>query len=349
VPESFHFLAPLWLLALIPSGWLAWHVCRPGVGDNPWRRIVDAPLLPLLMTRSMATANRTAGWLLAFGWVLAVLALANPTWEREPRRLFQTTAARVIVLNLSRSMDAADLAPSRLLRARYKIEDVLAQSTEGQTGLVVYSGDAFTVSPLTRDVNTIHALLKALDPSIMPTQGSRTDLGLLKAGELLHQSGSSSGQVLLVTDGVVPDDAAAAERAAKQLRSEGYRVSILGIGTDAGTGSSAAQTGVTGNGVNRAAIPTLDTATLRSVAQAGGGTYQPISESGEALKTLLSDPSVLDTGHAAASDTMAQSWKQCGPFLVLLLLPLAALGFRRNWLLSGLLFSTLTLTLASTP
>ena len=190
MPENFHFIQPLWLLALIPLSLLAWRVYRPGDGDNPWRRIVDARLLPLLMVGREQQVNRTALYLLAAGWVIAALALADPTWERKPQPVYQTTAARVVVLDLSRSMYASDLQPSRLVRARYKIEDVLAQSGEGQTGLVVYAGDAFTVSPLTRDVNTIRALLPAVDPGIMPTQGSRADLGLLKAGELLRQAGA---------------------------------------------------------------------------------------------------------------------------------------------------------------
>ncbi|MEO8136868.1 MAG: tetratricopeptide repeat protein [Betaproteobacteria bacterium] len=306
-------------------------------------------MLPLLMATSTTTTKRIAGWLLAIGWLLAVLALANPTWEREPQRVFQTTSARVIVLSLSRSMDAVDLPPSRLLRARYKIEDALAQSTEGQTDLVVYAGDAFTVSPLTRDANTIRALLKAVDPGIMPTQGSRADLGLLKAAELLHQAGSSAGQVLLMTDGVAPDNAAATERAAAQLHSQGYRVSILGIGSEAGAVPSVARTGVTRGDADAGAPVVLDAATLRAIAQAGGGDYQQISANGGALKKLLSDPRLLHADDAATGDMKAQSWKQRGPFLALLLLPLAALGFRRNWLLSGLLLTGLTLASAPQP
>ena len=187
MPEAFHFLQPLWLLAVLPMLALLWGLARPGRADNPWRRIVDAQLLPLLMAGRTGSAGRGALWLLAAGWLIAVLALANPAWERQPRPVFQTTAARVIVLDLSRSMTAPDLQPSRLARARYKVEDMLNRMGEGQTGLVVFAGDAFTVSPLTRDVNTIRALLKALDTGIMPAQGSRADLGLLKADERSHR------------------------------------------------------------------------------------------------------------------------------------------------------------------
>ncbi len=341
--DGFHFIRPLWLLALIPLLLLAWRVYRPGGGDNPWSRIVDARLLPLLMVGRAHAVNRTALWLVAAGWIIAVLALANPTWERKPQPVFQTTAARVVVLDLSRSMDATDLKPSRLVRARYKVEDVLALGAEGQTGLVVYAGDAFTVSPLTRDVNTIRALLKVLEPGIMPIPGSRADLGLLKAGELLRQAGVSNGQVLLIADGVEADKAAASERAAARLRNDGYRVSVLGVGTEDGVPLTNAQGELMRDAAGKIVNPRLDTATLQSLARAGGGAYQSITDNGEALRTLLSDRQSSRAEASMQTDATTQGWKEQGPLLAVLLLPLAALAFRRNWLLALVLVVGLAL------
>ncbi len=329
--ENFHFIQPLWLLALIPLSLLAWRVYRPGDGDNPWRRIVDARLLPLLLVGRARQANRTALYLLAAGWVIAALALADPTWERKPQPVYQTTAARVVVLDLSRSMYASDLKPSRLVRARYKIEDVLAHSGEGQTGLVVYAGDAFTVSPLTRDVNTIRELLPAVDPGIMPTQGSRADLGLLRAGKLLSQAGASSGQVLLLADGVEAGKIAASERAAARRRHEGYRVSVLGVGSEDGTPLTNAQGELVRDAAGNILKARFDAAALQAVARAGGGEYRPISDSGHALSTLLDQR--LDAKTTMQANATAPGWKEQGPLLAVLLLPLGALAFRRNWLL----------------
>ena len=330
MPDQFHFLAPWWLLALVPLLLVAWRAYRPTGGENPWRRVVDAALLPLLMHERTRTAARAAPWLTGAGWTLAVLALANPTWERLPQRVYQTAAARVIVLDLSRSMEANDLPPSRLARARYRIEDILALSTEGQTGLVAYAGDAFTVAPLTRDANTIAALLRALDPGIMPVEGSRADLGLRKAADLLRQAGSSDGQVLLIADGVDADQAAATERAAADLRRQGYRVSVLGVVAPESMPIDAT------TGQDRTRPPAQDAGELQAVARDGGGGYQSITASGDALKRLLDDPALLrrDT---ATSDTAAQAWQQRGPWLIVLLLPLAALAFRRNWMLGVML------------
>jgi Ca-activated chloride channel family protein len=335
--EAFHFIHPLWLLALVPLAWLAWRACRPG-GDNPWRRIVDARLLPLLMVgQTEAGGGRIVLWLVAAGWLVATLALADPTWERKPQPVFQTSAARVVVLDLSSSMNASDLKPSRLARARYKVDDVLSLGAEGQTGLVVYAGDAFTVTPLTRDVNTIRAQLGALAPDLMPSDGSRADLGLLKAEDLLRQAGVSTGQVLLIADGVAPDALAATERAAARLKADGYRVSVLGIGTERGAPLPDAQGGLVRDAQGRVVVASMDTSALRAIAQAGGGVDLSANDGIDALHRWVDSHAASQVAGTERSDLSAQGWKEEGPLLALLLLPLAALAFRRNWLLGAML------------
>lgn len=319
--EQFHFIHPAWLLAALPLALLAGIARRSGAGGNPWRRVVDARLLPLMMAGSGRASTRSAWWLVAAGWLVAIAALADPTWQRKPQPVFQTGAARVIVLDLAQTMNDADLQPSRMARARYKVEDVLAQADEGQTGLVVYSGDAFTVAPLTRDANTIRALLKVLAPDLMPAPGSRADRGLLKAGELLRQAGATAGDVLLIADGVDPGKTADARRAAARLAGEGYRVSVLGVGA-AG----------------------LDEAALRSLAQAGGGRYRTITDSGAGLQALLDDRAGLPAKAGAQVKGAAPAWQELGPAIAVLLLPLAALAFRRNWLVSAALVGAMSAT-----
>ena len=339
MPEPFHFLQPLWLLALIPLALLIWHLRRTALGDNPWIHIIDARLQPLLLLGQTHRVSHSLLWLLALGWLLAVLALANPVWEKQPRPLFQTSAARVIVLDLSRSMLDQDLKPSRLARARFKTEDILAYDEEGQTGLVVFAGDAFTVTPLTRDVDTIRALLTSLDPDLMPVQGSRADLGLLRAGELLQQAGLGNGQILLLADGVTGDKA---HEAAAQLYDKGYRVSVLGIGTKNPEPLTNSQGQLLRTRDGRLILPPLETDALRAVAEAGGGRYHSFSSHHADLTALLSDNPSLSAEPPIHSDLERQDWQSRGPWLVVLLLPLAALAFRRGWLLSLLLVGVLS-------
>jgi Ca-activated chloride channel family protein len=207
---ELHFENPLWLLALIPLALLLWALANRPAGGNSWRNVIDKKLQPLLLGEQSTEQKHRWLWLLTIGWLIGVIALANPAWQRKPQPVFQTSTARVIVLDLSTSMAISDLRPSRLARAKFKIRDLLDLNQEGQTGLVVFAGDAFTVTPLTRDNDTIKALLDALDPAIMPVQGSRADLGLLQAGDLLAQSGSSHGQVILIADGAERSAAIAA-------------------------------------------------------------------------------------------------------------------------------------------
>ncbi len=333
MPEQFHFLQPLWLLSLIPLALLVWRLRRAATGDNPWARIIDARLQPLLLAGQDHKVSRSLLWLLGLGWLLATLALANPVWEKQPQPLYQTSAARVIVLDLSRSMLDRDLKPSRLARARFKIEDILARNDEGQTGLVVFAGDAFTVTPLTRDVDTIRALLKSLDPDLMPVQGSRADLGLEKAGELLQQAGLRNGQILLFADGVTGNKA---RKAATKLRKKGYRISVLGVGTqtaDPLTNAQGQLLRTTADG--KLIVPQLEAAALQAVAEAGGGRYHTFNSSDSDIRSLLDNSTSLSTeNNLINSEMQGQDWKDSGPWLALLLLPLAALAFRRGWLLS---------------
>jgi Ca-activated chloride channel family protein len=339
--EHFHFIRPMWLLALLPLALLAWYAFRPANGGNAWRRVVDARLLPLMMATGARGVSWSAASLVLIGWMLATFALADPTWDLKPQPVFQTNAARVVVLDLSSSMNDADLKPSRLVRARYKIEDVLAQAAEGQTALVAYAGDAFTVAPLTRDANTIRSLLKVLEPDLMPADGSRADLGLSKAGELLHQAGVATGQILLIADGVDPGKSADTARAAARLKSEGYTVSVLGVGTQDPLPLTDEKGRLVRTDTGGVQVPKLDVAALESVARAGGGRYQAITDGGEGLQSLLQAGAVRAQASAGQTQAMAPAWKERGPFIAVLLLPLAALAFRRNWLVSAALLAAL--------
>ena len=337
--DNFHFLHPWWLAALAPLALLFWLLRRREAGaGNPWRRVVDAKLLPLLLAEGDEGGRRLPWRLLALGWLSAVLALADPAWEKRAQPVFQSAQARVILMDLSASMNAADLAPSRLVRARLKVADVLARQEagleEGRNALVVFAGDAFIVSPLTRDGTTIEAMLRVLEPSIMPVQGSRVDIALAKAGELLQQAGAGrGGEVLLLTDGIAAGTSDETLAAARELRRRGHRLSVLGVGTPEGapvpTGNGRFLRDSAGNLV----VPRLDPDSLRELAQAGGGRYATLSGSDSDLAYLLGGTSIPAGAGTEAAGAQGEAWIERGPWLTLLLLPLAAVAFRRGWLL----------------
>ena len=321
--SDLHFIEPLWFLALIPLGLLLWWAWRGDAGGSAWRQIVDARLLAVLQVGRAEPARQWPLLLLAAGWLLAVLALANPTLEREPVPAFRTDAARVVVLDLSRSMLADDLTPSRLERARYKVADILSRSVDGQVGLVAFAGDAFAVSPLTDDADTIRAMLEALSPQIMPLQGSRPDRGIDLGLDLLRQAGARDAEVILITDDA---GGVRARTAAERLRKAGHRLGVIGVGTAEG----ASVPGVTS--ADGPVIARLDEAALEQLAAAGAGRYATLSSSDRDLDQVLIDPSLRPRALAERDPMLAERWRELGPWITLLLVPLAALVFRRGWL-----------------
>ena len=327
---DFHFLEPLWLLALSPLAGLWWLARKPLTERNAWQKVCDAHLMPFLLVNGDSGGMRLRLWLVTIGWLIAVLALANPAWEKRPTPVLKTRDARVVVLDLSRSMNAADLQPSRLIQARFKVADILKRSEEGQTGLVAFAGDAFIVSPLTQDADTIASLLSALEPAVMPAQGSRADLGLRKAAELLEQAGVDRGEVLLLADGFEGD---LTNAAAKNLHEAGHRLSVLAIGTEQGAPIPTGRGDFVKDATGHIIVPSVDFVALQSVAEDGGGSFTPITADDRDLTVVLAKRlSQLDL-QTEQTEFETEIWNERGPWLLMLLVPLAAFAFRRGWLL----------------
>jgi hypothetical protein len=330
MPETFHFQAPEWFWLLIPLLSILWLLRRSREQSSAWHKVCDARLLPYLLDSQHSGASTLPAGLLLAGGLLAVIALADPVWEQREQPVYRNEAARVIVLDLSNSMLSPDMKPSRVMQARYKVADILKQDLDGQTGLVAFAGDAFTVAPLTHDTDTIQALLSPLQPSLMPVQGSRVDLGLHKAAELLQQAGLPRGDIVLVTDGI---DGERAVVAARQVAAQGYRVSVLAVGTDAGAPIPNGRGGFQRDSLGEIVMPALDQSALRDLAAVGGGEYALISSGEDDIRYLFTSMAA-DTGERVEQPGLTtDAWHSTGPLLAALLLPLAALAFRRGWLL----------------
>jgi Ca-activated chloride channel family protein len=331
--SEFHFLRPLWLLALIPLAGLSWHLIRLGREGGDWRRVCDPALLPFILLHDLGgKPARRASWLFTLGGALAILSLAGPAWERLPVPAYRNEAALVIALDLSHIMEATDLKPSRLDRARFKIADLLKQRKDGLTAMLVYSGDAFTVTPLTDDNGTINSQLSALTTDLMPAQGSRADLALELAGRLLKQSGLTRGDILLITNG---GGLSKAFDAAKELKAQGYRVSVLGAGSEDGAPVPLPEGGFLQDSKGNIIISKLAVPALRQLAEDGGGLFRKLTTDNSDLEALL--PFFLkeaQPGQLGETENgiKVEQWEERGVWLLLVLLPIAALGFRRGYL-----------------
>jgi Ca-activated chloride channel family protein len=334
---DLHFLRPMWLLLLPLLALLLWLLRQPGGSLLAWQKVCDSHLLAHLTAGKKIRGSPWPLILLGLAWLIGTVALAGPVWQKRPLPLFKATEARVIVLDLSRSMLAADLQPSRLHQARFKLSDLLDRSDEGQIGLVAYAGEAFVVSPLTQDANTIKAMLGALEPDIMPVQGSELGEALAVAGDLLSRVGSNGGDVLLLTD--APGDGAA--DGARKLAQRGFRLSVLGTGTPQGAPIPERNGAFFKDSSGSIVVPRLDEGGLRDLSALGGGRYARITTDNSDLDYLLAAFDRVDPQGAVAIDRESEEWREEGPWLILLLLPLAAFGFRRGWLAAFLVLAFL--------
>ncbi len=311
-----HWSRPLWLWALPGVLLVWWRWWRGRSAADVWAAQVDAHLRPHVLVPA-AHAGRRGPWVASAVWLLAVLALAGPGWQRAPQPAFERRAPLVIALDVSSATNAADLPPSRLLQARAKIAALLVARKDGQTALVAFAGDAFTVAPLTDDPANIALFLDALSPSVMPVDGSDATRAITLARKLIGDAGAPRGDILLLTDHAD----AAALRAAAAAAAAGDRVSVLGLGSVAGAPYR--------DGNDQLASARLDPASLAALAAAGGGRYQSATVD-------LADVARFDFDHAAAvasaraQTTPGATWKDQGYWLLLPLLLFAALAFRRG-------------------
>ena len=330
---EFHFLRPEWLWALPLIGLVTWGLAHRRLAPGSWQRVVDPGLAPYVLSRNQVRGLNYRWWLVLIGGILATLSLAGPSWNRVEQPVFRSEQAVVVALDLSRSMDAQDLVPSRLARAKLKILDILERRTSGQTALVVYSSNAFTVTPLTTDADTVAALVNSLSTDIMPSRGSYPLAAIEKGKQLLQQAGVALGEVLLITDG---GSSPAAERAAADLKSSGYSLSVLAVGTTDGAPIPRAGGGFVTDRSGNIAVPKLEASGLRALAAAGGGRYAVMTADDRDIETILSGE--IGSGSESDESLATDQWQEEGPWLLLLLLPIAAMAFRRGLVLIVLVF-----------
>ncbi|HEU4627943.1 MAG TPA: VWA domain-containing protein [Steroidobacteraceae bacterium] len=325
---AFHFLHPWWLLALPPllalAAWLTWQQRR----DGTWSRLVDSQLLDALRLTE-GRRGRSPWPLIAVVWTLAVLALAGPSWERLETPAFRAPDAWVLVLDLSQSMSAADVRPDRVTRARYAISDVLNAAKDARVALVVFASDAHTVTPLTTDVATIRALLQPLAPGLMPQAGDDLAPALEEAARLLRAGEADHGHVIVLSDGFA--DPARAFRAAQQLRQQGAKVDVIGVGTEKGAPEPDGQGGFVKDAQGHTQLARMQTDELRRVAAAGGGELVRLNDTSALVKAIQSEHAERIAAETAGPRAQVTTWRNGGIWLLPPLLLVAACFARRGW------------------
>lgn len=343
MPDTFHFLRPEWFIAVPFIAVLLILLRKRSSQNSGWEDICDPELLRYQLrqkkpitakkrTSSFRFFERTIPFLLPFIFLIGVFSLAGPSWEKEEQPVFQQGNALVIVLDLSLSMNAKDLKPSRLERAKLKLIDILKQKKEGQTALIAFAGDSHVVSPLTIDNKTIMSLLPALDSSIMPVSGSHLIDALTTAKQLFKSAGFARGDILLLSDGIDSSQQNALQKSVKKIHRQGYRFSVIGVGSQAGSPIPVpGQGGFIKDQSGQVVLSKLTPEPLKNLARIGGGSYYKLSLDNSDFNDLLGQQMDQDN-NLTDQDKQLEQWVDAGAFFTLLLIPLALLSFRKGFL-----------------
>jgi Ca-activated chloride channel homolog len=321
-----HFIRPEWLLLLLPLALLSLLAWRKNSQQSAWQHYIAPHLTAALISPSIQNSKHPT-WLLAAAWFIAVIAAAGPAVSKQNLPVFATEQGRVLVMDMSLSMLATDMSPNRLSQAKFRANDLISQIKEGETGLVAYAGDAFTISPLTRDNATLLNLLPSLSPDIMPVRGSDLASALRLAQSLLAQGGHINGDIIVLTDGISSKQF---DNAKASLKGSRYRLSILALGSEQGAPIRLGDGQLLKDNVDEVIIAKTNYGLLQKLARYQQGIVVPAQADGSDVKQL--QDWLATDGDARATELEGESWQDLGPYLALLLLLPCLLSFRRGLL-----------------
>ena len=334
----FRFADPtyLYLLAVIPV--LA--IIRFLTYRNQKKRLRkfgDPKLLRSLMPDVSRFRPAVKFWILQGALALLVVMLARPQFGTKISNEQRTGIETIIAMDISNSMLAEDITPSRLDRSKMMVENLVDHFTNDKIGLLVFAGDAFVQLPITSDYVSAKMFLSSIDPSMMATQGTDIARAIDMATHSFTQEEGIGKAIIVITDG--EDHEGGALESAKAAKDAGMRVYVLGVGSTQGAPIPIPGTGDymkdnTGNTVMSA----LNEDMCRQVAQAGGGAYIHVENNSAAQDQLDNELSKLakkETTSTVYSEFDEQF--QAVAILALLLLILEICIFdRRNPLLKRL-------------
>lgn len=319
---TFHFLRPLLLLALPAALALLAAVSRREDARAKWRTAIAPHLLDHLVVDRRSRARVRPAHLTAVMVSLGAIAAAGPTWERERPPFVEDEAPLAIAIDLSPTMDAIDVSPSRLERAKLSVHDLLARRGGGRTSLFAYAGSAHLVLPLTDDENLVRTYVDSLATDLMPVPGKDTAKALATVDLALARE-ETPGTILFLTDGVEANAVAA-------MKNHGGKdeIMVLAIGTpEGGPVKTGADSFLTDDG-GRRVFAKLDVEGLRKLHSEAGVEVATFSADGGDVEWI--QRRMQTHLHQQRGDDEAR-WRDFGWYLTIPIALLAALWFRRGW------------------
>jgi len=332
--NNLHFIRADWFYAFIPLILYLIFANNKTQSNRNWFSVIDKQLLPFVLTADSNKRRRYPLLLTFIAVSLCITALAGPVYKKLPQPVYRELSSLVVLLDLSQSMNATDIKPSRLSRAKLELLDILKTRKTGQTALIVYAADAFVVTPLTDDNATIANLAPSLETDMMPAQGSNLSIALSKTAALFKQAGIFKGDILVITDDIRQRD----EDAIKKIFAQGFRLSILGTGTAEGA-PVPLDSGFLQDSNGAIVIPKLHPEKLQKYALSAGGLYTGLrADDSDINKLTQIFQSSEITQDNTIKDLNADIWQEEGYWLLLPLLFFAALWARKGWIAVILIF-----------
>ncbi len=334
----FRFEDPiyLWLLVLIPILALVRFISYRNQRKR-LRKFGDPSLLKELMPDVSRFRPSVKFWVLLGALALLIVMLARPQLGTKISHEKRVGIETIIALDISNSMLAEDIIPSRLDRSKMMIENLVDHFTNDKIGLIVFAGDAFVQLPITSDYVSAKMFLSSIDPSMMATQGTDIARAIEMATHSFTQEEGIGKAIIVITDG--EDHEGGALEAAEAAKDEGMRVYVLGVGSTNGapipiSGTGNYMTDRSGNTVMSA----LNEDMCKQVAQAGGGAYIHVENNSAAQQQLDSELDKLakkETSTTVYSE-FDEQFQAVGILVLLLLIIEICILDRRNPLLKNL-------------
>ncbi|MCB9266700.1 MAG: VWA domain-containing protein [Lewinellaceae bacterium] len=285
----FEYTDHLYALGLLPVlllfFWLAWRARQRAI-----RRFGDSSL----MGRLMPEVSRYKHYL-KFGLVLLALALlaigwANPQYGTKLVKYKRKSVDIFIAFDVSQSMMAQDISPSRLARASRFAQNLVEGLKSERLGLILFAGNAYVQSPITQDFNSILLALRSANPNMIPNQGTSIAEAISLAEESFEENNKSHKALIIITDGENHEEEAVSK--AQEAHDNGLLIFTVGVGTEEGSFIPIVENGREGYKRDQSGNPVmsrLNEKTLRQVAEAGGGSYFNLSAgSGRVIEALKS-------------------------------------------------------------
>lgn len=343
--ETLHFLRPLWLWTLIPIALIGWLLWRQHQQQGGWQRLIAEPFKPVLLSKQSQQKNALPLIGLLLIWLITVIALSGPTWQKVEVPAEKNRQASVILLDLSLSMLSDDLKPNRLSRARFQLMDLLKSHPEQQFGIVVYAGSAHTITPISEDPQTLINLTPSLSPLIMPSMGANAMTGLQQAQQLLKGSHINQGHLIWITDSVEADEVNSIKTF---LDTHNLTLSIITVGTEAGAPIPVPNFGLLKQDNGQLILAKLPVTQFQRLAEHPSVEWHPLTQQPIDTDRLLPAPFLQNPASAsknADEPKTLTSWLDQGIYLLWILIPMIALSFRRGWIFSQIGVSLIPLCL----